>query len=369
VTDWAEVRREFPALSKWTFLNTATYGQTPRAAVAAIQQHLARRDELACTDFLDWFDDMQQIRQSCARLIHCQPGYIAFIHNASIGLATFLNGIDWKDGDEVLTVENEFPNNLYQAPVLHRHNVRFRVVGWDRLMDEVGARTRAVLLSTLNYGTGFRAPVEQIGPELRRRGVLLYLDGTQGCGALQFDMRVIQPAVFCVDSYKWMLTPNGGGFLYVDPEFRPALAPTVAGWRSDRDWRRVNNLNHGDPVFSDEAERYEGGMIVFPSLYAMGAILDLMLTIGPDVIEKRVLALADQTRAILREAGAEVNEEASPIITAKFPDREAGQLALQLKDQGVVVSARHGRLRVSTHFYNNEDDLDKLRTVIQLPNA
>lgn len=364
MTNWAEIRREFPALEKYTFLNSATYGQTPRRAVAAMQGHLARRDELACTDFLSWFDDIDRIRESCAKLVHCDAGDIAFVHNASIGLATFLNGVAWREGDEVLTVENEFPNNLYQSPVLAHYGVRFRVVPYGDLMSECEKpQVRAVLLSSLNYGTGFRAPVEELGPGLRRRGILLYLDGTQGCGALQYDMRVIRPAVFCVDAYKWMLTPNGGGFLYVDPEVRPQIAPSMAGWRSDRDWRQVNNLNHGDPVFSDRAERYEGGMIVFPCLYAMGAVIGMMLEIGPDNIEKRVLELADATREILAAAGAEVHREASPIVTGKFAE-DAGQMALRLKQKGVIVSARHGRLRVSPHFYNDESDLERLRQAI-----
>ncbi len=357
---WKEVRAEFPALSGRTFLNTATYGQTPRCAVEAMHKHLARRDEHACTDFLSWFDDMDRIRGLCAQLIHCEASDIAFIHNASIGLSTFLNGLTWNVGDEVLTVENEFPNNLYQRPILARAGVRFRVVPFASLRPSLTERTRVVILSSLNYGTGFRAPVETLGPELKSRGILLYVDGTQGCGALQYDMRLIQPSAFAVDGYKWMLTPNGGGFLYVNPTLRPSLVPSIAGWRSDLNWRQVNNLNHGDPVFSDDAERYEGGQLVFPSLYAMGAVLELMLQVGPEAIEARALDLADRTRAVLLEGGASnVNEDRSPIVSAAF-EGDAGALAVRLKERGVIVSARHGRLRVSPHFYNNEQDIDQL---------
>ncbi len=361
---WKEVREEFPALRGRTFLNTATYGQTPRRAVDAISAHLARRDEHACTDFLSWFDDMDRIRGLCARLIHCEASDIAFIHNASIGLSTFLNGLQWNVGDEVLTVEHEFPNNLYQRPVLARAGVEFRVVPFEALLESVTARTRVVIVSALNYGTGFRAPLETLGPLLKSRGILLYVDGTQGCGALQYDMGAIQPAAFAVDAYKWMLTPNGAGFLYVDPQLRPHIAPSVAGWRSDRNWRQVNNLNHGDPVFSEDAERYEAGQLVFPSLYAMGPVLDLMLEIGPAAIEARALELADRIRALLLAGGAlNVNEDRSPIVTAAFAE-DAGELALKLKDRGVIVSARHGRLRVSPHFYNNEEDLESLSSAL-----
>jgi cysteine desulfurase / selenocysteine lyase len=361
---WKEVRAEFPALAGRTFLNTATYGQTPRRALDALNRHLARRNEHACTDFLSWFDDMDQIRGLCARLVHCEASDIAFVHNASTGLATFLNGLQWNAGDEVLTVEHEFPNNLYQGPLLARSGVDFRVVPFAALRESLTERTRVVILSALNYGTGFRAPLEVLGPELKARGVLLYVDGTQGCGALRYDMRAIQPAAFAVDAYKWMLTPNGAGFLYVDPVVRPVVAPSVAGWRSDRNWRQVNNLNHGDPVFSEDAERYEAGQLVFPSLYAMGAVLELMLELGPAAIEARVLELADRVRAVLLAGGAlNVNEDRSPIVTAAFPT-DAGALALKLKERGVIVSARHGRLRVSPHFYNNEEDLIQLSAAL-----
>ena len=364
MTQWDEVRAEFPALRTCAYLNTATYGQTPRKAVDAIVAHLRRRDELACADFLSWYDDADAIRDLCAKLVHCEAGDIAFIHNAALGLATLLNGLDWREGDEVLALEHEFPNQAYQGPLLQRYGVTFRAVAPEDLLAACGERTRVVLASALNYGTGYRVPLEDWGPELRRRGILFYVDATQGLGALQNDMAAIRPAVFAVDCYKWMLTPNGGGFMYVDPEVRPAIAPTVVGWRSDRNWRQVNNLNHGDPVYSDEAERYEGGKIVFPSLYAMGEVVRMMLQIGPTAIEARVLSLADQTREILSAKGADVNRDRSPIVTAKFADREAGALAMELKSKGVMASARHGRLRVSTHFYNNEADLAALDAAI-----
>ena len=80
---WKALRAEFPALAHWTYLNTATYGQMPRSAADAMSRHLARRDELACGDYLAWFDDMDAIRESCARLVHCEAQDIAFVINAS----------------------------------------------------------------------------------------------------------------------------------------------------------------------------------------------------------------------------------------------------------------------------------------------
>ena len=103
-------------------------------------------------------------------------------------------------------------------------------------------------------------------------------------------------------------------------------------------------------------------MLPFPSIYAMGAVIDMMLQIGPAAIEARVLELAGKTRAMLEGLGAEVNADESQIVTACLPGRAAGPLAKSLKERRILVSARHGRLRVSPHFYNDESDLEALRS-------
>lgn len=360
MTDWQSVRSEFPALQQWTYLNSATFGQCPSRARDAMNAHMTRRDAQACSDFLNWFSDADGIRESCAKLIHCQPEDIGFAHSACAALAWLMNGLDWRAGDEVLTLEGEFPNNIYPQPLLQAAGVVFRQVPWEKFYDAVTNRTRLVLLSVLNYATGFRPPLVQVSEFLASRGVMLYLDGTQGAGVVHLDVSAIRPVMLAVDAYKWMLSPNGAGFVYVSPELRKTLLPTIIGWRSDRDWRNVNQLNHGNPVFADSAERYEGGQIVFPSLYAMGAVVDWMVSIGPEQIEQRALQLAGYARTRLSAKGADVSPSGSPIITAKFADRDSGALAKALSEKRILVSARHGRLRVSTHFYNLEEDVDRL---------
>lgn len=363
--NWSRVREQFPALKSWTYLDTASFGQIPvRASVAAIA-HLTHRDETASSQFMSWFDDMDTLRDACAQLIHCAAADIAFVPSASIGLSYLMNGLDWKPGDEVLTLSDDFPNQLYQGPPSTRFGALFRAVAWPEFYSSINERTRLVLLSTINYASGFRPPLAEIASYLRERGILFYLDGTQSVGALQFDVQRIRPAMLCIDAYKWMLSPNGAGFIYVDPELRGRLQPSVVGWRSDVGWRDVSQLNHADPVFADSAEKYEGGMLCFPSLYAMRAVVSLLLETGPASIEARVLDLASKTRAMLRDFGAEVNTDNSQIVTARLTNVDSGETARRLKNRHVVISARHGRLRISPHFYNNEDDIESLRAELR----
>lgn len=357
--DWERVRSEFPALERWTFLNTATFGQLPRRTTEAVAEHFARRDETACSDFLTWFDDADRIRGLIGQLINCTAEDVAFIPNASYALATFLNGIDWRRGARIVTFQNEFPNNLYHPALLARNRgVEFVETSWERFYENIPPRTRAVLLSTCNYTNGFRPPLKEISTFLRDRGVLLFVDATQSLGALQFDVQDIRPDVLACHAYKWLLSPNGAGFMYVRPELRQRMPPLVVGWRSDQNWRQVDNLHHGAPEFKESAERYEGAMLDFPAIYAMGASLGLFLEIGPAAIEERVLSLADQVAEVLERRGGKIQHRNSPIVAAKFENVQTSHLAVRLKEKGILVSSRHENLRVSVHLYNNERDVE-----------
>jgi selenocysteine lyase/cysteine desulfurase len=150
---------------------------------------------------------------------------------------------------------------------------------------------------------------------------------------------------------------------------REWLEPGVIGWRSHTGWRNHDNLHHGAPEFKSEAEKYEGGMLTFAVLYAMAASLEMFLEIGPAVIAARAADLAEKTRAILRAAGASLLADRcphydSPIIAARFEGQDASAIARRLRDRKVLIAARHGNLRVSPHFYNNEADVECLAAAL-----
>ena len=122
--DWQKLRSEFPALENRAYLNTATFGQLPRRATEAVAKHWQHRDEFACTDFLTWYDDADRIRASIARLIGATADDIAFVGSASAALGMVLAALDLKPDDNIVTLEDEFPNYLYLP--------QMREVPWER---------------------------------------------------------------------------------------------------------------------------------------------------------------------------------------------------------------------------------------------
>jgi cysteine desulfurase/selenocysteine lyase len=382
--DWDAIRLEFPALSRWTYLNTATFGQLPRCATEAVSRHWAHRDETACGDFLDWFDDADRLRSSLARLIHAAVDDIAFVPSAAHALSLVVSGLGLSNanagvshergGDEhslnVVTLQGDFPNQLYLP--------RLREVPWEQFYEAIDVQTKLIAISEVNYSTGFRPPLAEISrfvmaiPASHRP--LLFVDGTQSAGALRFDVRTTPVDVYAVHGYKWLISPNGAGFFYIAPHLRTRIRPNVIGWRSHYDWRNVDNLHHGVPVFTESAEKYEAGGLPSALLYAMEASVNMILSIGPDAIERRVLGLAADLRLRLSQLGASLDfddvgaaDEAfnSQIVAARFPGRDMTELARELGRRRVLVAARHGRLRVSPHFYNNEEDIKRFETELK----
>jgi selenocysteine lyase/cysteine desulfurase len=359
--DWRGIRAEFPSLRNAVYLNTATYGQVALRSQRATQRHFERRDRYACADFLTWFDDMDELRADLARLIHCSADDIGFLNTACSALSLFLGGMEWKPGDRIVTLADEFPNQYYYANQLREQGAELLELPE---IERIPERTRAVVISSVNYSSGYRPDLKAISRMAHEAGALLYIDATQSMGALRFDVRDVQPDLLAVDGYKWLMCPNGATFFYVSPDLRRTLPPAVIGWRSDQGWRGVDDLRHGPPRLPEGTERYEGGMLNFPSLYAMQESVRMISEIGPERIEKRVLGLSAMAGDVLKEFGAEVRHPGSNIVAARWPFGDASALAKELASQGIIVAARHGNLRVSPHFYNDESDLEALTNAL-----
>ena len=375
--DWQAIRSLFPALREWAHLNSAAFGPMPSTAIEAMNEHFESRDRTASVGFLAWFDRLDGIRSKIARLIGAKPSDIGFCPNAGTALSWLLHGIDWRPGDEVLTLDHEFPNNQYAPLLLSSKGVRLRALPAPRMrfnpeliLDALGPRTRLVVISSVNYSNGLRAPLDELAPQLRARGVLLCVDGTQDVGVLRYDVGRTPVDYLVVHGYKWMLGPAGAGFFYAPSETRAWLPPTVVSWRSHRTWRDFERLHHGRPELPDEAAMYEGGVQPFSLLFALEASLDLILECGPDLIEKRSLDLARECRQVLLRHGGVGNLGSdfpcdSPIVTAFFPGQDVAALREKLQRRRVAVAARQGNLRVSLHFFNNRDDLQRLAGALE----
>ena len=176
------------------------------------------------------------------------------------------------------------------------------------------------------------------------------------------DVRESRPDALAVHGYKWMCSPTGADLCTWRRVCAKNLRQARAGLAQPLTWREVDTLHHvdagADRVGGEGND--SGGGLPFPLLYAMEASVDLILGIGPEAVEWRVLDLAASARRRLQALGADAPETGSHIMAAKFAGEDPSKLARELKAQRVLVAARHGYLRVPPHFYNTEEDLDPL---------
>jgi selenocysteine lyase/cysteine desulfurase len=327
-----------------------------------------RRDEPFDID--RWQTRRNAVRASAAALLATIPARVAFVRNTTAALAIVTRGLTWKPGDNVVGVQGEYPANIYPWMALDADGVQFRLyrpvngrIALPGLLECCDARTRVVAISWVQFWSGFRTNLQDLGEALHARGIFLCVDGIQGLGALRCDFDRWPIDFMCAGAPKWLLGPLGIGIAAIGPRMFEQLRPITVGMESivrDREWFDY------DPRLKPDARRFEESTANFAGILGLGAAIDLLLGRGTAAVEQQVLALADRIREGVDRRGYELivppsfAAEASGIVVFKHPARDPAGIHQGLRDAGVIVSLRGGNLRASPHFYNDDHDVDRL---------
>jgi len=391
------VRREqFPALAEKTFLDAACASLAPQAAadaIAALLQDVQTYPERSATAFHIRLDAARDAtRPAAARLIGARAEDIALVENTSHGLAIAAAAIPFEPGDNILVPDLEYlqvPLPWRQQPAGAAPDIRLvahdgGTLPVDRFAAAADGRTRAVVMSSVQWSNGFRADLDAIGGFCRERGWWFIVDGIQQLGAFPIDVGRTPIDVLVTGGHKWLNAPFGAGFMYVNPGARDRLRPPVAGYLSvtppEGGWAeyfRTPSITPLQPVrFTREARRYEtGGTGNYPGMVGLAASLDLINGLGPDVISRHILDLTDQLidglrRLPVRLVTPPARAYRSGIVTFSLGEvRREAALIERLLDARVMVSHRYtsgvGGVRVSCHFFNAAEDVARLLEVTE----
>jgi cysteine desulfurase/selenocysteine lyase len=370
----AQMREQFPVTQRYAYLNHASVGALSQAVVGAMTRYLTERGKSGGEALANWDAEIELIRQTCARFIGGHRDEIVFTGSISHGLNIVACGLDWREGDNLICAETEFTANVYPWTNLRRRGVEVRFVParQNRILAEdiaamIDRRTRLVAISFVEFRTGYRNNLDALAALCQERGAYLCVDGIQGLGALQFSVAQTPVDFLAAHAAKWMIGPIGAGFLYVRRELLPVLNPVMAGWRGVVD--RDDYFKYDSPL-RQSGERFEPGSPNFVGLLGMEAAIELLLSAGIAEIEARILALTDYLIAGLQAKGCAIGtpiqhrQERSGIVSFRHPAADSAELCERLHDADVIVSVRGDLIRVSPHFYNTEDDLDRLLAVL-----
>lgn len=371
-------RKLFPVTRDWIYLNHAGVAPISRRVAEAVELFNREALEHGYTQAARWHKRIEAIRADCARLIGAEAGEIAFVKNTSHGLSLIARGLGLKEGDEVLLSEAEFPSNVYPWMALEKSGVVLKKIPargaeldlghLERLITE---RTRVVSLSSVQYGSGYRLPVAEIGRLCRDTGIHFMLDAIQSLGAFPLDVARDRVDFVAADAHKWLLGHEGIGVLYIRKALIEKIEPALLGWNSvvqPLDFDRIHFELRPD------AGRFEEGSHNGLSIYGLGAAVELLLEAGVPRIAERILALTGRLIAGLQELGMELasplnDAQRSGIVSFRLPEDPEGKalpaLERRLHAEGVYATVRRRGLRLSPHFYNTMEEMDRVLALIK----
>jgi selenocysteine lyase/cysteine desulfurase len=380
----ARARALFPYVASGRiYLNHAGTSPLSTRVIEAMTGHLTDRSIGRLDSYSDDMKMMASCRDLVRRLINAESAdRISLQPNTSEALNIVAAGLPWHAGDRVLLCSCEFPANVYPYISLRQYGVEIDFlecqddrVTVEKIEQSLSPRTRLLALSAVQFLSGYRADCAAIGEMCRRKRAVFVVDGIQAVGAVRMDVRAMSIDALAAGCQKWQMGPHGGGFLYLTEELQSRIRQKHLGWLGvENPW---DFSNFEQPV-APSARRYEGGTPTIPSLWGMHAALETLLAFGMVSIEDQVLEI---TRVLVSGIGdipglrlltPTARTERAGIVTAKLPSgSDPRRVFSHLADAGVWAAVREGKLRLSPHFYNSEDEmlrtLEVLRRVTRNP--
>lgn len=365
---WRFVAQQFPLDNGLIYMNAANVAPCALPVLDRYQKLL--QDFQGDPSFQNrekYAPARERLRGKLALLLGAKADEIALTRNTSEASNIIVQGLDLKDGDEVVVTDHNHPSNLDSWKVrAKRHGFRVKEIATpvpardagqliELFEKAVSPRTRVVALTHLTNTVGAYFPVKEICRRLRRGDVWIHVDGAQTFGGAVVDVRELNCDSFAGSAHKWSMGPLECGVLYVRQERLPEVWPTIvtAGWKDDlAGARKLEVMGQRDD----------------PRLVAFEAAVDFLNAIGPANVEQRIYAVANHLRRKLLEipgmslVGNGEGELAFSVIRVKHARASTKKLDEQLWARARVALSVNASgplegLRFSPHIYNSFDQV------------
>jgi len=360
--NWDDVRKQFPVTETSTYLNAAAAGPLSRATSLAASEYYRQMMEDGDTHWDEWLAKREDVRAKVAAFINAEPDEVALTTNTSSGMNVIVDALETRG--EVISCDLEFP--VSTLPWIHR-NIPVRLVksvAGELNLEDIRAamteRTSVICLSHVQFSNGFRSDLVAFGNA--KGDHALVVNAAQSAGAFEIDVKRMKIDALSATGHKWMLAGYGSGFVYLSRELLERSQPRAIGWLSVDEPYALENAKVD--LRNDAAARAELGCPHFAGMFALGASVDMMTSIGIRNIEERVLwlnqYLTDRLVAsgwtVLSPLCKESARSAETLVAVDEPGRAVASLAMQ----NVIVTEKPEGIRVATHFFNSEADVERL---------
>jgi cysteine desulfurase/selenocysteine lyase len=370
-TDLSKYRSEFPYTDRLIFLNHASFGPLPERSWRATEEYYRhlRLEKLGDLD-AEAFRKLDEIRVMVATMIKAKPDEIAFVTNTSYGLNVAAWGLDLKPGDRILLPDVEFPANTYPFTNLRQKGVvvefvpsKNRCFDADNFVKAIDARTKVLSLSFVQFFNGFRNDLKTIGEICEGKDIFFVVDGIQGIGNLDIDVKECKIDLLACGAQKWLLSSLGAGFFYLSSEAKRKVNTSFFGWLGV-DWKLdFSDLLRFDLEPFPSARKFEIGTYPYSAIWIMHSSLGLLSEIGVSRIEKHNRALLDLLIKALKDKGYQITSSLDPKHRSSilsFCGKDTRELFELLRKNNVKAAFREGSIRVAPHFYNTTGEMERL---------
>ena len=360
------ISKTWPTLSQMTYLNNASTGIPPVNTYKAMKQYLDNSAN-AAGKFEDTLKAFKEIRQNLAALLGGDYSQYAFVPSTSEGVNTIAHSVEYPPNSNVVLCDLEFPANYVpwqNASKLYGFDLRVvkskeGAAPLESFKDKVDENTKVIAVSQIQFGTGFRSDIGRLSELAHDNSAILSVDVIQAAGCIDTDLLKLGVDFATGQSAKWLLGPIGAGYIFVGQSILEELHPRFIGW-----WgvEELMEFGYSERTPLPDARKFQVGSPSLISYVGLLESLKTLLQIPGEVREKAALSNADYLRKRLSERdipfydfGPENN---SAIVSCKPQDVE--KLHEELLKNKVHCSVRNGRLRISPHFYNNQDEIDRI---------
>ncbi|MDH5490452.1 MAG: aminotransferase class V-fold PLP-dependent enzyme [Myxococcales bacterium] len=376
-------RSLFPDLEARSFLAHSAISPLSLAVRDQISAALADYGRGGLEGFERWLPHRERLRSALAAFVGAAPSEIGLVPNTTLGVIDVAMSIPWRPGDRVLLFEGEFPTNItpwQRAAELFELQLEFLPIepfrrshqeGLSRLEAALERGARLVALSAVQFQTGLRMPLEAIAERCSAAGTEVFIDAIQACGAVPLRVREGIDYLAC-GGHKWLMGPEGTGFLYVSASKMALLEPRLAGWLSHE--HALDFLFEGpgqlrrDRGFREQAAFFEQGTQNMLGQIGLEASLELLSQLGAEAIFRHTNEFIDALEEGLVALGFESLRSAesagrSAILSLRAPEElPLHSLQRALRRRGVICTIPDGLLRFAPHWPNS---LEEVPVVVQ----
>jgi kynureninase len=366
-------RDEFPIVGERTYLISASLGPLSRRSRALAEEHLDLWQRLGPEEL--WFGyglpKLERCRQLFARMIGADVEEVAVIPSVSTGLSSIATALSFRDRPKVVLSDMDFPTNHYVWRAQERRGAKLDVVvspdgiriESDDVVAHIDEQTCVVNVNRVLFESSWIMDLVPIVESAHQNGALVVVDDFHGSGIVPIDVRALGIDLLVTGVLKWLCGGQGLALLYCRRELIESMQPAVVGWFGTKN---PFDFDRSGLHLRDDARRFETGTYALPQAWTASGGLAIITEVTVEAIRVRNQEL---TRGIIQradDAGLEVttprqDNRRGGLVRVRVPGGRAGaeRVLHRLFERDVVLDSRDDTLRISPHFFNDENDLDR----------